>query len=194
MRPRTDRHTDTQTLVTTVHFASSATHAKCNDLMRRSVGCTARAPVLRVGIQFGNHRNISQLQTSWRRRLQRTRCQHSRCTACYTHARLALICIARLTPRIIECNRGTGVNKDSCLVTGTLDLAFGTKDFSFVVKDHENTKHNGLGNKSFVVARPRMWSGFCTSGSAIAERSRDARVTSFRKIAKWNFLATLWGT
>jgi len=32
------------------------------------------------------------------------------------------------------------------------------------------------------------------SRSAIAERSCDARVTSIRKIAKWNFWATLWGT
>jgi len=30
MRPRTDRQTHTQTLVITVHFASSTTHAKCN--------------------------------------------------------------------------------------------------------------------------------------------------------------------
>jgi len=32
MRPRTDRHTQThtQTRVTTIHFASSTTHAKCN--------------------------------------------------------------------------------------------------------------------------------------------------------------------
>jgi len=28
---------------------------------------------------------------------------------------------------------------------------------------------------------------FETSSSAIAERPRDARVTSIRKIAKWNF-------
>jgi len=32
-----------------------------------------------------------------------------------------------------------------------------------------------------------------TSNSAIAERSRDAWVTSIRKIAKWNFWATLLG-
>ena len=32
-----------------------------------------------------------------------------------------------------------------------------------------------------------------TSSSAIAERQRDARVTSIRKIAKWNFWATLLG-
>jgi len=31
IRPRTVRHTDTQTRVTTIHFASSMTHAKCND-------------------------------------------------------------------------------------------------------------------------------------------------------------------
>jgi len=31
MRPRTDRQTDTQTRVTVIHFASSTTHAKCND-------------------------------------------------------------------------------------------------------------------------------------------------------------------
>jgi len=31
-----------------------------------------------------------------------------------------------------------------------------------------------------------------TSSSAIAERPRDARVTSIRKIAKWNFWATLF--
>jgi len=30
MRPRTDRHTDTQTRVTTIHFSWSTTHAKCN--------------------------------------------------------------------------------------------------------------------------------------------------------------------
>jgi len=35
MRPRTDTqtHTHTQTRVTTIHFASSTTHAKCNDKM-----------------------------------------------------------------------------------------------------------------------------------------------------------------
>jgi len=32
-----------------------------------------------------------------------------------------------------------------------------------------------------------------TSSSAIAERPSDARVTSIRKIAKWNFWATLLG-
>ena len=34
MRPRTDKHTQThtQTRVTTIHFASSTTHAKCNNL------------------------------------------------------------------------------------------------------------------------------------------------------------------
>jgi len=32
-----------------------------------------------------------------------------------------------------------------------------------------------------------------TCSSAIAERPRDARVTSIRKIAKWNFWATLLG-
>jgi len=32
--PRTDTNTDTQTRVTTIHFASSMTHAKCNN--RRS--------------------------------------------------------------------------------------------------------------------------------------------------------------
>jgi len=32
-----------------------------------------------------------------------------------------------------------------------------------------------------------------TSSSAIAERPRDARVTSMRKIAKWSFKATLLG-
>jgi len=31
VRPRTDTQTDTQTRVTTIHFASSATHAKCNN-------------------------------------------------------------------------------------------------------------------------------------------------------------------
>jgi len=31
VRPRTDTHTDTQTRVTTTHFASSTTHAKCNE-------------------------------------------------------------------------------------------------------------------------------------------------------------------
>jgi len=29
-RRQTDTHTDTQTRVTTIHFASSTTHAKCN--------------------------------------------------------------------------------------------------------------------------------------------------------------------
>ena len=42
VRPRTDTHTqtDTQTRVTTIHFASSTTHAKCNNfiyLSNRSV-------------------------------------------------------------------------------------------------------------------------------------------------------------
>jgi len=31
IRPRTDRQTHTQTRVTTIHFASSTTHAKCNN-------------------------------------------------------------------------------------------------------------------------------------------------------------------
>ena len=31
VRPRTDTHRDTQTRVTTIHFASSTTHAKCNN-------------------------------------------------------------------------------------------------------------------------------------------------------------------
>ena len=31
IRPWTDRHSQTQTGVTTIHFASSTTHAKCND-------------------------------------------------------------------------------------------------------------------------------------------------------------------
>ena len=31
MRPRTDRQIDTQTRVTTTHFASSTTHAKCKN-------------------------------------------------------------------------------------------------------------------------------------------------------------------
>jgi len=44
MRPRTDTQTDTQTLVTTIHFSSSTTHAKCNNacltaLMYRSLVC-----------------------------------------------------------------------------------------------------------------------------------------------------------
>ena len=30
-RGQTDRHTDTQTRVITIHFASSTTHAKCNE-------------------------------------------------------------------------------------------------------------------------------------------------------------------
>jgi len=33
VRPRTDRQTDTQTRVTTIHFASSTTHAKCNNIL-----------------------------------------------------------------------------------------------------------------------------------------------------------------
>jgi len=32
-----------------------------------------------------------------------------------------------------------------------------------------------------------------TSSSAITEKPRDARVTSIRKIVKWNFWATLLG-
>ena len=35
VRPRTDRQTDTQTRVTTIHFASSTTHAKCNKFSKR---------------------------------------------------------------------------------------------------------------------------------------------------------------
>jgi len=33
MRLRTDRQTDTETRVTTIHFASSTTHAKCNNII-----------------------------------------------------------------------------------------------------------------------------------------------------------------
>ena len=38
VRPWTDRHTDirTQTAVTTIHFASSTTHAKCNEHIDKS--------------------------------------------------------------------------------------------------------------------------------------------------------------
>jgi len=32
-RGTADRHTDTQTRVTNIHFASSTTHAKCNDIV-----------------------------------------------------------------------------------------------------------------------------------------------------------------
>jgi len=42
--------------------------------------------------------------------------------------------------------------------------------------------------------RTTGWSGDETSSSAIAERLRDVRVTTIRKIAKWNFWATFWGT
>jgi len=34
---QTDRHTDTQTRVTTIHFASSTTHAKCNETEREKL-------------------------------------------------------------------------------------------------------------------------------------------------------------
>jgi len=37
MGPRTDRQTGTQTRVTTIHFASSTTHAKCNDDHNKNV-------------------------------------------------------------------------------------------------------------------------------------------------------------
>ena len=40
VRPRTDAHTDTQTLVTTIHFASSTTHAKCNDPLSSYTPCS----------------------------------------------------------------------------------------------------------------------------------------------------------
>jgi len=36
-RGQTDTHTDTQTRVTTIHFASSTTHAKCNSYVYNSV-------------------------------------------------------------------------------------------------------------------------------------------------------------
>jgi len=38
----------------------------------------------------------------------------------------------------------------------------------------------------------RFWATVCTSSSAIAERPRDARVTSIHKIVKWNFWVTLF--
>jgi len=44
---------------------------------------------------------------------------------------------------------------------------------------------------SICMSVPRWYS--LTSSSAVAERRRDARVTSIRKTAKWNFLATLLG-
>jgi len=47
MRPQTDRHTDTQTRVTTKHFAY-ATHAKCNDVCR---GETCVGPMVAHGIR-----------------------------------------------------------------------------------------------------------------------------------------------
>jgi len=34
---QTDRHTDTQARVTTIHFASSTAHAKCNQLYNREI-------------------------------------------------------------------------------------------------------------------------------------------------------------
>jgi len=61
--------------------------------------------------------------------------------------------------------------------------------------------HSASRGASFLFNLPSWvsragWAGSTnnlTSGSAIAERPRDARVTSIRKIAKWNFWATLLG-
>jgi len=48
MRPRTDRQTDTQTRVTTIHFASSTTHAKCNHVPTKTLlRCKPRVSSLR---------------------------------------------------------------------------------------------------------------------------------------------------
>jgi len=47
-----------------------------------------------------------------------------------------------------------------------------------------------LGRRAFSYSCPTIWNSTSTpltSSSAIAERPRDARVTSIRKIAKWNF-------
>jgi len=50
---QTDRHTHTQTRVTTIHFASSTTHAKCNETENTYTICTSlllkpATPVLMV--------------------------------------------------------------------------------------------------------------------------------------------------
>ena len=46
MRPRTDRQTDTQTRVTTMHFASSTTRAKCNNNNNNNNNNKLNNPVL----------------------------------------------------------------------------------------------------------------------------------------------------
>jgi len=47
MRPRTDRQTDTQTRVITIHFSWSTTHAKCNNL------CLGKLPNFRMKERWG---------------------------------------------------------------------------------------------------------------------------------------------
>jgi len=42
-------------------------------------------------------------------------------------------------------------------------------------------------NRELAQTRTNLSETWSRSSSAIAERSRDARVTSIRKIAKWNF-------
>jgi len=47
MRPPTDTHTHTQSHVTTIHFASSTTHAKCNERCCRDV---AMEIIVNIGV------------------------------------------------------------------------------------------------------------------------------------------------
>ena len=68
--------------------------------------------------------------------------------------------------------------------------------------NRQNIMGDQISNVKFVIdslfrrsaiLKVRVSTAKVTSSSAIADRPRDARVTSIRKIAKWNFLATLLG-
>jgi len=85
MRPRTtDTQTDTQTRVTRIHFASSTTHAKCNDdsgLQHPTGGLTTQEGWL--GVRVGGHQALSILSSNKPSKLSQWLCKssqhHKRC-------------------------------------------------------------------------------------------------------------------
>jgi len=53
---QTDKHADTQTRVTTIYFASSAIHAKCNKIQTKSIGVCCENPGVTVtGLRKSYH-------------------------------------------------------------------------------------------------------------------------------------------
>ena len=61
MRPRTVAQTDTQTRVNTIHFASSTTHAKCNDSDDMKMTVTASLVITVIARRYGRYLHQSSL-------------------------------------------------------------------------------------------------------------------------------------